>query len=293
MADDARQIRGMAGMKQRGETLAGQWQQEFGNAMQAMADIRPAMEIYPDPPSDSEGMLWWKQSFDLAPGAAFWVGAPQASWTALGQKILTAAGLDSTGTEDLQSTYLEVIRQSLGALAGTLTGQVGHEVLCTQGAEEGPSSSAAGLQVSVTLAGERLPNLAVYLSRELLAALQIETVENTAASKQDEQAGGVELSPRASGTLDLLLDVEMPVSVSFGRTRIRVQEILKLITGSIIELDRTISEPVEVIVNNCVIARGEVVVVDGNYGVRIHEVLSRHERLQESRRYLLPVAHRQ
>jgi flagellar motor switch protein FliN len=77
--------------------------------------------------------------------------------------------------------------------------------------------------------------------------------------------------------------------VSFGRTRVRIQEILKLITGSIIELDRSIAEPVEVIVNNCVVARGEVVVVDGNYGVRINEVMSRRERLQESRRSLLPI----
>jgi flagellar motor switch protein FliN/FliY len=98
-----------------------------------------------------------------------------------------------------------------------------------------------------------------------------------------------ELSPRASSTLNLLMDVELPVSVSFGRTRVRMQEILKLITGSIIELDRSISEPVEVIVNNCVVARGEVVVVDGNYGVRITEVMSRSERLRESRRSLLPL----
>jgi len=47
---------------------------------------------------------------------------------------------------------------------------------------------------------------------------------------------------------------------------------------------------VEVIVNNCIIARGEVVVVDGNYGVRINEVMSRKERLQESRKYLLPAS---
>ncbi|MEI9977177.1 MAG: FliM/FliN family flagellar motor switch protein [Ignavibacteriota bacterium] len=69
----------------------------------------------------------------------------------------------------------------------------------------------------------------------------------------------VDVSRRVFNTLDLLLDVEMPVSVSFGRTQVRIQDILKLITGSIIELDRAISEPVEVIVNNCVIARGEVV----------------------------------
>jgi flagellar motor switch protein FliN/FliY len=80
--------------------------------------------------------------------------------------------------------------------------------------------------------------------------------------------------------MDVLLDVELPVSVSFGRAQLPLKEVLKLTTGSIVELNRAISEPVEVIVNNCVIARGEVVVVEGNYGVRIHEILSRDKRLR-------------
>jgi flagellar motor switch protein FliN/FliY len=71
----------------------------------------------------------------------------------------------------------------------------------------------------------------------------------------------------------------MPLSVSFGRAQMPLKDVLKLTTGSILELDRTISEPVEVIVNNCAIARGEVVVVEGNFGVRIQQVISRQERL--------------
>ena len=59
-----------------------------------------------------------------------------------------------------------------------------------------------------------------------------------------------------------------------------LKEVMKLTTGSIVELNRTMSEPVDIIVNNCVIARGEVVVVEGNFGVRIHEVVSRQERLR-------------
>jgi len=56
--------------------------------------------------------------------------------------------------------------------------------------------------------------------------------------------------------------------------------VLKLTSGSIVELNRTVTEPVEIIVNNCVIAKGEVVVIEGNYGVRIHQVISRNERLR-------------
>jgi len=81
-------------------------------------------------------------------------------------------------------------------------------------------------------------------------------------------------------TLDLLLDVELPVSVSFGKAQLPLQQILKWTTGSIVELDCAVNEPVEVVVNNCVIARGEVVVVDGNYGVRVQHIVSRAQRLE-------------
>ena len=79
------------------------------------------------------------------------------------------------------------------------------------------------------------------------------------------------------------MEVELPVSVSFGRAQIPLKDVLKLNSGSIVELNRTINEPVEIIVNNCVIARGEVVVIDGNYGVRIRQVISREERLRTLR----------
>jgi flagellar motor switch protein FliN/FliY len=80
--------------------------------------------------------------------------------------------------------------------------------------------------------------------------------------------------------LELLLDVEMPVSVSFGSTRMLLRDVAKLSTGSIIELDRSLSEPIELVVNNCSIARAEVVVVDGKFGVRIKEIISRQDRLR-------------
>jgi flagellar motor switch protein FliN/FliY len=87
----------------------------------------------------------------------------------------------------------------------------------------------------------------------------------------------------ATRTFDLLLDVELPVSVSFGHAQVLLKDVLKLTTGSIVELDRAIVESVDVVVNNCVIARGEVVVVEGNFGVRIQKVVSREERVRTLR----------
>ena len=74
------------------------------------------------------------------------------------------------------------------------------------------------------------------------------------------------------------MNVDLPVSISFGTTEMPLAEVLKLTTGSIVEFSHLLNEPVSVVVNDCLVARGDVVVVDGNYGVRISEVLARAQR---------------
>jgi flagellar motor switch protein FliN len=79
--------------------------------------------------------------------------------------------------------------------------------------------------------------------------------------------------------IELLMDVALEVSVELGRSHMPIGEILALRTGSVIELDKLAGEPVEVSVNGTLIARGEVVVVDEKFGVRITEVVSKSRRL--------------
>ncbi len=76
-------------------------------------------------------------------------------------------------------------------------------------------------------------------------------------------------------TLNVLMDVDLPIRILFGRTRIRLKDLVALKAGSIIELDRPAEAQVDILVNSHVIARGEVVVMDGNYGVKITEIVSR------------------
>lgn len=75
-----------------------------------------------------------------------------------------------------------------------------------------------------------------------------------------------------SMNLDLLLDIPLEVVVELGRTRMRISEVLELTSGSIVELDKMAGEPVDVFVNNRLIARGEVVVIEEHFGVRITEI---------------------
>ncbi|WP_409292293.1 flagellar motor switch phosphatase FliY [Peribacillus sp. SCS-37] len=87
----------------------------------------------------------------------------------------------------------------------------------------------------------------------------------------------------ASGNLDLLLDIPLQVTVELGRTKRSVKELLDLSAGSIIELDKLAGEPVDVLVNNKLVATGEVVVIDENFGVRVTDIISQSDRLKKLR----------
>lgn len=88
------------------------------------------------------------------------------------------------------------------------------------------------------------------------------------------------LASATAGNLDLLLDMELPLSVRFGQTELTLQMLTRLGPGSVIDLHRSADEPVEVLVSGKVVARGEVVVVEGSYGVRVTEVISTAERIR-------------
>jgi flagellar motor switch protein FliN len=78
-----------------------------------------------------------------------------------------------------------------------------------------------------------------------------------------------------SKTAGLLMDLKLQVRVLFGRTNIRLRDLMKLGSGSIVELDRSPDDIVELVVNDRVIARGQVVVIEGCYGIRVTEILKR------------------
>ena len=251
----------------------------LATVFETMAGERPAIRWEGAGAVSSDAALRWRQPFAGISGAA-WVAAAELDWTAAGGHVLHAAGIEDSDAASLKSTALETISQALSGLAQAMGGRLHREVTCAGGEEPvDPPGDAAWASLHLTL-GEAAATLAIGFDVELLEALTV-----TPAAEPEPEA--TPESPSAAGpplgkskTFDLLLEVELPVSVSFGRAQVPLKNVLKLTTGSIIELNRSITEPVEVIVNNCVIARGEVVVVEGNFGVRIQQVISRAERLR-------------
>ena len=100
----------------------------------------------------------------------------------------------------------------------------------------------------------------------------------TARPAQFSQLSHASNVPTATN-LDLLLGVTLRVAVELGRTRMTIEDILKLGPGSVVELDKLAGEPVDVLVNDRLIARGEVVVIDDRFGVRITDVIPPAQRV--------------
>lgn len=84
----------------------------------------------------------------------------------------------------------------------------------------------------------------------------------------------------APNNLDLILDIPVQLSVELGRTKIAIRNLLQLAQGSVVELDGLAGEPMDVLVNGCLIAQGEVVVVNDKFGIRLTDIISPTERLR-------------
>lgn len=84
--------------------------------------------------------------------------------------------------------------------------------------------------------------------------------------------------------IDLIMDIPVQLTVELGRTRIPIKHILQLAQGSVIELDGLAGEPMDVLVNGCLIAQGEVVVVNDKFGIRLTDIITPSERIRKLNR---------
>ncbi len=121
---------------------------------------------------------------------------------------------------------------------------------------------------------------AMHRAEEQLESVSYMPTTSAPASNQTAIYKGGNGRSGANWNIDLLLDVELPIVVTFGESEMQLKDVLKFGVGSVIELDKSVNDPVVIMVNQKPIARGEVVMVDGNYGVRILEVESTAERLR-------------
>jgi flagellar motor switch protein FliN/FliY len=183
-------------------------------------------------------------------------------------------------TSDHREAVLELFRQVAGLAAMSVKprwGEIKLQMEASPGPPSWPASSTSWLQAGKEETADAL--VEVHLSAALVAALRQENRTETVSSPA--QAPAEATRPPLSSALAeeqnklaLLMDVELAMTLRFGARRMLLREILDLCPGSVVELDRQVKEPVELLLDGRLVARGEVVVVEGNYGLRVTEVLA-------------------
>jgi flagellar motor switch protein FliN/FliY len=181
-------------------------------------------------------------------------------------------GVSSSASEALPGDVPELLENAFERMARALQ-TVAHSIVsCGAFKEEAAPQDAENIAYELRRESVRFGRVILSVPESILNFLS--SVIHPAAAPEDVPAG----KRSAPLHLDALLNVDLPVSISFGTTEMALADVLKLTTGSIVEFNHMLNEPVSVVVNDCLVARGDVVVVDGNYGVRISEVLARPPR---------------
>ncbi len=195
----------------------------------------------PNPTAPAADLHWWSCALSVDPACRLMAGASQDAWDDLGAH-----------ENDGFTIFAAAVQEAAAARFGS---QVQCEGLEHAESPEDENWTAVKLRVSSKATVEFL------MSPEFVEAFGAEETEPVPAAMWGNPA-------------DLLMHVEIPVSVSLGRKEMRMKDLLGLTHGSIVELDQELGDDVEIRVNNCVIAHGEVVAVDGNYAVRILKMVT-------------------
>ena len=222
--------------------------------------------------------------------------APDFQAVQLGQ-ILMSEPLDPATPfdEGHRDAYAELLRQVAGAVATSVKAKFGGPIDFTySGVEPSSWTAQSRAELGIVIQGGLEINLIVELEGSLVDSICKQSAPAAQAApshsvqpgmlpgsapEEDASIASVILEGQGSN-LDLLLDVELAVSIRFGQREMLLRDVLDLRTGAVIELEREVEEPAELLVAGRVVAHGEVVVVEGSYGLRITEILKPQERIK-------------
>lgn len=256
------------------EWLAGAWQGALRRVLEARAepDGQPVIRVDATLLNQAAWQQWaasnWcRLDLDGVPGAAISAGCPQPTMEIMRRLV---SGDAAPPEADCRQAFLEVLDQNALLVADAISTRLRRRVSFSPAQfSDSPSEPQRAIRIDFSASGSE---------HTLILAPTGKLIETL--------AGPSEMTPAparpalVNANLDLLMEVELPLCVTFGRRQLPLKDVLKLSSGSIVELNRLVNEPVEVRINNVLIARGEVVVVDGNYGIRVTEIVNRQERMR-------------
>ena len=278
------------------ESFATGFFQGAGSALTTLLNRQIAVEVLgvtPVAPAELPAHLpapWVVLRIDYQRGMTgrHWFLFPKASALVFARTVLGDASRDEELKPEYDDALREVVNQMLSATGPTLTPLLARSVTFTP-ATLSVADRVEALPAEIAPPVERLWLIRVRargsegfnaewglgVTEDFVRELRSLGIPALAAEVVDETT--------ATSKMDLILDVTLPVSVELGRARMQIQDILKLAPGSVIELDRSAGDPVELFINERPIAKGEVVVIDENFGVRLTSIVTTTERIKTLR----------
>jgi len=206
--------------------------------------------------------------------------------TTLGDLMLGGDGKEQTqmNDEDLDATK-EIVSNIFGALSTTISAQQDMPALTFDIRDitflaEGnmPVDGFSSLYTYDMSIASTTAVMAMAVDSTFLSNFQAQEAEKPVSSSND-----ISLSEDELKNISLIMDVELPVRVRIGTKTVLLKDVINMDIGSIVELDQLANEPLDVLIGDKVIAKGEVIIVDGNFGVQIVEIDSPKERLNQLR----------
>ena len=158
----------------------------------------------------------------------------------------------------------EIIVSAMEGVSASLSDQFGAVTFKVDRVEDVRLEEMLAVPLEVSSEEKAETPVLLYFNEELLASLS--------SSNEGRPSAKAKKSTIDPSNLQLVMDVELNVSLRFGQCQLPLRDVLDLTSGSVIELDRDVDDPVELLLDGKVIARGEAVIVDGNYGLRVTEI---------------------
>ncbi|MFL6446804.1 MAG: FliM/FliN family flagellar motor switch protein [Bryobacteraceae bacterium] len=249
------------------------WTAEFGRAIQMSTGQQPSLSF-----SEADNVsipktasaLWLKQVFSAESEFQIWVGTQEATWMQFGKT------LPEDAPDDVRSTFIEIVDQALKGAARVASLGLPVPIQCGT-LENSPTPSfdpASFFVCEVELIGTEHPPIVIALEQTAL-----EVLGTAAKSNANKETPGSAVKKIETSAFRRMADLSLPVSISVGGARLEIAKVLNARAGSVISLAKDVSEPVELLVDGVIVARGELVVVKGNYGFRVKQIVTQSQRV--------------
>lgn len=260
------------------EWLAENWSNGLADVIATLASARPGVEfkLTLDPTSDAstkaepapsaagqrgDDCQWWHQMLDNLPQPAVWIGATPAAYGAIARSILLELGVDEPMESDINSTWLDVVAQTGNVLAQQIADRCQSPVTAGPVLQTLAPLSTVKAFVEVGMVGSEVIRIQLGFSQALLDSL--------AAPPDQPATVAVNHSRLPSATLS----IQLHMTVTLGRTAVPLGNILRLSTGAIIEFPQLITDAANVLINDKLIAKGHIVILNGDYAVKLVSML--------------------